>query len=506
MKRKISIYAILALFISTFAVSCNDDSDDDGDSVIAEPSYSSVMVSSFSLQPDDSILANLDSVYFSIDLDRAVVFNADSLPKGTKVNRLVIKMGLSAVSKAEITMPNDRGADTVVNYLTNSSDSINFSRGSVKLHLESGDGEVKRDYTIYVNVHTVDPDLMVWTEAATATLPTNLISPQSQRTVEYDGKILCFTRQGSDYCVAETDDPSSASWTKTSADLPDDAILSSLTATSNALYVIARGEELYKSTDGGTTWTSTGVSMCYIYGAVSDRIVGLKHGVTGLRHVTYPASIDVAVDASCPVSGTSPAFVYSTEWSDNPMLIVAGGKTALGEYVGGCWAFDGTQWAQISLSEMPGLEAPMIIPYFAFKTNNFWRVTKQSVLLAVGGILESGDANRTVYISYDCGVHWSKASDQMQLSGGYVPGAYGSAIVYNKTMTSRSSASWRDYPLNSLPRWYAVENSGESRAVKPITEWDCPYIYLFGGESPDGTLYNQVWRGVINRLQFKPLQ
>jgi hypothetical protein len=45
-----------------------------------------------------------------------------------------------------------------------------------------------------------------------------------------------------------------------------------------------------------------------------------------------------------------------------------------------------------------------------------------------------------------------------------------------------------------------------SRATAPITQWEVPYIYLFGGYDSEGYLYNSVWRGVINRLSFKPLQ
>ena len=45
-----------------------------------------------------------------------------------------------------------------------------------------------------------------------------------------------------------------------------------------------------------------------------------------------------------------------------------------------------------------------------------------------------------------------------------------------------------------------------SRASEAITSWECPYIYMFGGEFSNGLISNTVWRGVINRLSFKPLQ
>ncbi len=68
----------------------------------------------------------------------------------------------------------------------------------------------------------------------------------------------------------------------------------------------------------------------------------------------------------------------------------------------------------------------------------------------------------------------------MQLPG-YVPALYDSqTLVFPSTLGSRASTA--------------------------ITSWDCPYIYMFGGESANGDINTSVWRGVVNRLEFKPLQ
>ena len=70
MLKKLSIFIILATTALGF-VGCNKDNDDD---VI---SSSNVMVTAFSLNENDKVLNNLDSVFFTIDLINAKIYNAN---------------------------------------------------------------------------------------------------------------------------------------------------------------------------------------------------------------------------------------------------------------------------------------------------------------------------------------------------------------------------------------------------------------------------------------------
>jgi hypothetical protein len=105
-------------------------------------------------------------------------------------------------------------------------------------------------------------------------------------------------------------------------------------------------------------------------------------------------------------------------------------------------------------------------------------------------------------------MNWKEADDLLQLPD-YVPAMYGSqTLIFSTTMTesARSSLSpWSYYASKELPRYWTI-TTNSSRATTPITSWDCPYIYMFGGYDANGTLYDTLWRGVINRLTFKPLQ
>ena len=126
--------------------------------------------------------------------------------------------------------------------------------------------------------------------------------------------------------------------------------------------------------------------------------------------------------------------------------------------------------------------------------------------MAFGGKKPDGVLSRDIYLSYDRGVHWSKAPQLMQLPAGFTPGEGAQALVFDSKMAA-SAPAWNENTPVSLPAWYLpVTQQPQSRAVKPITSWDCPYIYVFGGNRADGSLNPTVWRGVITRLLFKPLQ
>lgn len=157
------------------------------------------------------------------------------------------------------------------------------------------------------------------------------------------------------------------------------------------------------------------------------------------------------------------------------------------------------------------VESPLLVPYFSYTSNNVsWTTTRYSVLLAWGGKDAKGNVGKTVYISYDNGIRWRQADDLLQLPA-YIPATYDAqAIVMPSVLTASRSADagWEPMPSLRIPAWLMVETAGDmmSRATTPITEWECPYVYIFGGRDASATTQNTIWRGVINRLTFKPLQ
>lgn len=494
--KKLTILSLATLLGASAFVGCNESTYTPG-----EETASSVVVYSFRMTKDDNVLANLDTVFFSIDLVNGRIFNADSLPYGTSTKKLIpVIQLLDGVSRCELTVNRADGSDSTYNYLTNSTDSIDFSNGPVKLLLVSPDGLVSKSYAINVNVHKVKSDSLVWSQAARRTLPTALSVVKEQRTVQCGNTLYCLTTDGSAFSLAHTDTPDADSWQTATPALPAGADVKSFAATDDALYILASGK-LYTSTDGGSTWTDTGSSFTNIYGGYRSSLLGSVQNGANWSVCQYPGGQSFDLPDDMPVSGTSVPVAFDFGMASAPQIIMVGGRKADGTLSRDTWAFDGSSFAKISNTALPEpVEDVTVVPFFTFRTNNLFITTRHAVMLAMGG--SKGAANNdSVYVSNDYGMTWSTGGQLIQLPD-YVPAmADAQAYVYPTTMHSRSSAVW--VPFDDIEfRMPATA----SRATEPVTEWECPYIYLFGGTSDSGVLYNTVWRATINRMTFKPLQ
>ena len=108
MKKYLSIYLSIALTVALCLMSCSKDKDSSTLDVQYDVySTTSTLVSTFALKPNTKILANLDSVKFTIDQERGVIYNADSLPRGTRINALLVQLTCaSTVATKEFVIKN----------------------------------------------------------------------------------------------------------------------------------------------------------------------------------------------------------------------------------------------------------------------------------------------------------------------------------------------------------------------------------------------------------------
>ncbi len=497
---KLFIRHISAIAVILAMVACNSSGDEP---VNSEFEWTDVAVTAFSLSKNDSILANLDSVFFAIDLENARIYNPDSLPKGTVPNRIVINPVFSTVSKAEIKFKTAEGKDSVRTYTTSDTDSLDFTTGPVILSLTSLDEKVVRDYTISINVHEMDPDSLAWGEMAYAPLPSGL---RSQHTV-LDGDIpVCFTvsNDGKMKMMRSSKYELSFSESEDMGDLPDNGNVNTLCFLDSEIYMVI-GSDLcrYIAPDNWMTLTP----MSWIYGEYDGKLFGCRPAGSEYKMCTWPVSDEIDLDPDFPVSGTSNMIVYTSEWSNLPMAIIVGGFSADGSTIAATWAFDGNRWQNIGVQPLPAASGVTLVPYFTYRTSNQWKVTEWTTLFAFGGRKPDATMQSEVYVSYDRGMHWTKGQSLVQLPDYIRPRHSAQAIVMSKNMSvSRSCDAWTNYPLPAIPHWYRAEIPVTgSRVTAPITEWECPYIYLIGGIGVDMRLCPEIWRGVINRLTFVPL-
>ncbi|MDE6378383.1 MAG: hypothetical protein K2K72_06540, partial [Duncaniella sp.] len=178
------LYLLALLATLTLNVACNKDNDT---YYYTEAEYTNCGITSFSIKANSKILNDLDSVYFSIDLITAQVFNADSLPPETDVTKLVPSISAQAARTIELTFKSRfTGNDTTVNFTESPNDSINFS-SPVKLTVTAYNSHTKRDYTVKVNVHRVKSDTLVWDTDPVISLPA---AATAQRSVRLADKVL----------------------------------------------------------------------------------------------------------------------------------------------------------------------------------------------------------------------------------------------------------------------------------------------------------------------------
>lgn len=477
------------LAASALVAACNSDYEP------AIVTSENVEVTAFSLTADAKVLSNLDSVFFSIDLVNARIFNADSLPYGTKVNKLIPKITTQGVREAELIVPRPGKADTTYNYLTNATDSIDFSNGPVRLRLVSQSGAVERSYQIKVNVHQVKSDSLEWGGAAIDKLPGRVDNLKESRTVEFAGKFYTMLNDGTNYYMATQSHPATG-YKLGSMTLPYNGMqgldVNSFHATSNAAYVLGPDGALLTSSDADLyKWNATSVSGWHaIVATYADQVIGSRKKADGSWTLEYyPSGKSEALPAGFPVRGTSQTVSYRFEMSTNTNVLILGGRTAKETLTADCWSYDGNTWAKLtSKNVMLPIEGVTLIPYFTIRTGADWVSNRFSTLVAFGGRNGLGTISRDVYISYDFGIQWIKAGELMQLPA-YVPATeYAQAFVVDEELTVDKA------------------KSAPARIVRPITSWECPYIYVYGGYTADGKLSDNLWRAVINRFTFKPIE
>ncbi len=490
MSKKILLYVSALLAACTLITSCLGN-DNNSTYLYAATSSSNSLVREFKLRADEKVLAHLDSVYFTIDPERGIIYNADSLPLGTDVSRLLVTITFQGTigGAAFVCTGSKLHRDTTFNYRTSENDSVDFT-GEVHLKVASYDGTFTKDYRVMVNVHKTKPDSIHWRKSYT--LP--LSDVKALRTAAIDDHYVTLARTASGHVIA-THNLATSQWQTKIVTLPFEPVIESFAASDDALYVLAVGGELYRSDDEGLTWNATGQTWTAIVGGYDDRVLGLSHDEEGYKHVEYPAPAGFqprAIDPNFPVSGFSQLVGAQGAWDVTSQVMMAGGRLADGTCTPSVWGYDGSNWGLLSNTlsayQLPSIAELILVPYTSVTYNTTRFITEQhDVWLVMGGVNGLGMHNTGTYSSSNHGITWVNAASTQRMPIEFAELRGAQAFVVESTYDSTSPKA---------PR----------RISKPVTSWSVNTIYVIGGVNAAGDLNTAVLEGVLTQFTYKPLQ
>ena len=497
MTHRTPLYLLLTIVVSLSSLmsftSCNKDKDDD-DTYSFSTSTQTTLITGFGLQDDSEVLTSLDSVHFTVDYDKGLIYNADSLPVGTNITGLKVTVDfLNTVSSAVFNITGATSqADTTIEYTSSMSTKLDFT-GKTVLTVTSSDKSQVKDYEIKVLVHKVNPDLLVWPQEWRRDLPGYDANITGHKAVKQGDLYRVLTYNGTVCNLLTASSPNQGTWEKQTLDLPFAPQVSSFTATDDALFVLAQDGTLYTSPDG-VAWSTCGVTWHSVLGAYDGRLLGIVAGTDGYYHDEYPHSDGFnasLVEEGFPVSHSSSMIFTDNTWTVSQQAMLVGGYDSKGNMLSDVWGFDGMKWGKINNSHsqlLPALADATLFSYYTYKTlPGVRRYGRQQTWFVMGGRKADGTLNGKIYLSNTQGIVWAEA-DSTSTQPSNMPNFYGAQAFVNFETLTASGASY-------LPR----------RVQSLVTSWECPFIYLMGGYNDQGALLPYTWRGVYNRMTNYPV-
>lgn len=421
-------------------------------------------ITSFYVKHDSILGGKLDTVKFVIDQVNGRIFNPDSLPFGTVIEKVL----------CTVTYANGMASIEVNPYATDSTyywdlkDSLDFSQ-PVKMVTAAYDGIAKKTYIAQVNVHQVVPDSMSWELYANNVLgfpvKEQKVITWGEENDEYYYMYAQSANTGNGYSLHSSSVSNARSWTELSLEgLPAGEVrLSQMAEYENTLYVPTTKGALYQSVDG-QKWTlvDQAPSVKTVLGAIKNG--GLNQPSALAVIVDNNGTLNYAamdedqkwttgdvVPAGFPVSGFG---ALSSQNMFRESLTIVAGKDKDGKLLNAAWStMSATTWVLLTDIESD---------YFN-KREGVMLSAYDDKFCMVGGIDESNKALKDIYFSRDGGVSWTLSDT-----------------------------------LTVMPEDYKARGFASVQVDKE------KYMLIFGGkENNNANELDQIWRGRINRLGFK---
>lgn len=427
-------------------------------------------ITSFSVKNDSILGVKVDTVKFVIDQVNGRIFNPDSLPFGTEVEKVICTVSV-ATGTYTIEVTQDALPDST--FFWNREDSLDFSK-PVKFVTSAYDGITKKVYNAQINVHQVVPDSMSWElyDSSVLGFPVKeqKVVTWGEENNEYYYMYVQETDASKGYSLYSSSVSDAKSWTKITLNgLPAGEVrLSQMTEYDDALFVPTTKGALYSSVNG-KDWTlvEQNYSVKTLLGAIeavndgSLKQPSFLSAIVDNNGVLSFASLNnlkewqigEAVYDNFPVTGFGSLASYSTSSKQNNLTVVAG-KDKNGKLLNSAWStMNGYQWVLLTDIESD---------YFD-KREGVMLSAYDDKFCLIGGIGESNKAFKDIYFSIDRGVTWTLSDTLTVMPEDYKARGFASVLVDKEN-----------------------------------------FMLIFGGkENNNANDLDQIWKGRINRLGFK---
>jgi hypothetical protein len=430
------------------------------DTTVDDWNLGNAQISSFSLSNDS--IKDLSKVVFTIDQINGKIFNRDSMPYGTIIDKKVICSISYEFAVTGTLFVSQATGDTV---RWNGSDSIDLS-SPVWITVYAYNGISTKTYDARINIHQVNPDSMVW-ELYSGLIPDKSFT--EMKVLPYNGSYHMYAKDpsasgtGVECKLYKSETSDMAKWEQIPVTgLPGNAVLSQLTEHDGFLYAFTTDGGLYHSADGHN-WSPV-ENAPYIHiliGSIPENKTGgvpILSGISKTDETLHFVAMNenkewqrgIAVPASFPLSGFG---ILNYEAMYYSYLSVSCGRDGENNLSNRVWStMNGLSWIPLTSESAAFFSAREGASIFRYDT----------LFYLIGGIDVSGAAVKDVYYSKDRGITWLPDT------------------------------------VHTMPENYTA------RGFSSVIVDDDNYILLFGGKAGENTnVLNELWRGRINRLGFR---
>ncbi len=197
--------------------------------------------------------------------------------------------------------------------------------------------------------------------------------------------------------------------------------------------------------------------------------------------------------------------------SQSEQMVFIGGRKAFGGLTNTAWGFDGYNLMPLStISPIPALEGMVLFPHISFRDPphcvGLPRNARHSS--ALGGKDAAALPTATYISPPNYGVTWRKGDSLLQLPSYMPTSVRAQAVVF--PVRYPLSRSERRCGKKCLSKSYAFLRLSCRLGYRPkalrVSKTGTAVHLSFPEERKRGLCHDTVWRGVINRMTYKPIQ